>query len=566
MRLRTKRVLVIAALAGGLTPLAHAQSLTTLFAQNNNGSVGGAVYFDVTITNPIIINSIDTNTGTAGAIGATVYTIAGTYVGNTGNPAAWTERSTGTGTGAGVNNPTPISLATPITLNAGTYGVAIIAAAPAQPSFAHYYTNGTGSNQNYSNADLALSLGAASNTPWGALFSPRVWNGTIHYIPANPNAIGACCFTDGSCQFITLASCQSQSGSFRGENVTCAAANCPQPGACCMPDGTCNFVQQGACVGAGGVFNAGLTCAQANCPQPGACCFLNGTCAVLQPPACAAQGGVLSASPTCAAANCPTFEIVADRPGQYVDITATGTYYNLADDGTTDIVSSVGNAMLAPGTHRITNNGAISWGNLGATAFTNAALPSTALAGGNKALAPYWDDLYTYAGAPGGQGVYVQELNGNLYITWNVGHISVSNSSGTVQLQVFGSGPIMAQYIYQNVEYGTGFSNGESATIGVQGGTAGGANNFLQWSFNTANSVNNGRILSIVQQGGPAICYPNCDASTTAPILNVQDFTCFLQRYAAGDSYANCDNSTVAPVLNVQDFTCFLQSYAAGCP
>jgi hypothetical protein len=64
--------------------------------------------------------------------------------------------------------------------------------------------------------------------------------------------------------------------------------------------------------------------------------------------------------------------------------------------------------------------------------------------------------------------------------------------------------------------------------------------------------------------GGP--CYANCDSSTTAPILNVQDFTCFLQRYAAGESYANCDQSTEVPVLNVQDFTCFLQSYAAGCP
>jgi hypothetical protein len=63
-----------------------------------------------------------------------------------------------------------------------------------------------------------------------------------------------------------------------------------------------------------------------------------------------------------------------------------------------------------------------------------------------------------------------------------------------------------------------------------------------------------------------SVCYPNCDNSTTAPVLNVQDFTCFLQRYAAGESYANCDNSTVQPVLNVQDFTCFLQSYAAGCP
>jgi hypothetical protein len=61
-------------------------------------------------------------------------------------------------------------------------------------------------------------------------------------------------------------------------------------------------------------------------------------------------------------------------------------------------------------------------------------------------------------------------------------------------------------------------------------------------------------------------CYANCDASTTAPVLNVQDFTCFLQQYAASNAYANCDGSTVAPTLNVQDFTCFLQRYAAGCP
>ena len=61
-------------------------------------------------------------------------------------------------------------------------------------------------------------------------------------------------------------------------------------------------------------------------------------------------------------------------------------------------------------------------------------------------------------------------------------------------------------------------------------------------------------------------CYANCDGSTVAPALNVADFTCFLQRFAAGHSYANCDQSTTAPSLNVADFTCFLQRFAAGCP
>jgi len=61
-------------------------------------------------------------------------------------------------------------------------------------------------------------------------------------------------------------------------------------------------------------------------------------------------------------------------------------------------------------------------------------------------------------------------------------------------------------------------------------------------------------------------CYANCDGSSAAPVLNVNDFTCFLNRYAAGEAYANCDGSSAAPVLNVNDFTCFMNRYAAGCP
>jgi hypothetical protein len=61
-------------------------------------------------------------------------------------------------------------------------------------------------------------------------------------------------------------------------------------------------------------------------------------------------------------------------------------------------------------------------------------------------------------------------------------------------------------------------------------------------------------------------CFANCDLSTTAPVLNVADFTCFLQKFAAGHPYANCDNSTTPPALNVADFTCYLQRYATGCP
>jgi hypothetical protein len=63
-----------------------------------------------------------------------------------------------------------------------------------------------------------------------------------------------------------------------------------------------------------------------------------------------------------------------------------------------------------------------------------------------------------------------------------------------------------------------------------------------------------------------SVCYANCDGSIVQPILNVNDFVCFLGKYAAQDPYANCDGSTAPPVLNVNDFICFQTRYAAGCP
>jgi hypothetical protein len=79
----------------------------------------------------------------------------------------------------------------------------------------------------------------------------------------------------------------------------------------------------------------------------------------------------------------------------------------------------------------------------------------------------------------------------------------------------------------------------------------------------------------IVFEAMGAQCYANCDGSTTPPILNVEDFTCFINQFAAGTQlphaqqlghYANCDQSTTAPVLNVEDFTCFINRFAQGCP
>jgi hypothetical protein len=73
------------------------------------------------------------------------------------------------------------------------------------------------------------------------------------------------------------------------------------------------------------------------------------------------------------------------------------------------------------------------------------------------------------------------------------------------------------------------------------------------------------RSFSVCVTVQQSTCYANCDLGTTAPCLNVSDFGCFLNAFAAGDAYANCDNSTTPPVLNISDFACFLNAFAAGC-
>jgi hypothetical protein len=60
-------------------------------------------------------------------------------------------------------------------------------------------------------------------------------------------------------------------------------------------------------------------------------------------------------------------------------------------------------------------------------------------------------------------------------------------------------------------------------------------------------------------------CYANCDPPGPLPGLNLVDFGCFLNSFAAGSPYANCDGSATPPVLNIADFACFLNGFAGGC-
>ena len=58
-------------------------------------------------------------------------------------------------------------------------------------------------------------------------------------------------------------------------------------------------------------------------------------------------------------------------------------------------------------------------------------------------------------------------------------------------------------------------------------------------------------------------CYADCDFSEGPKRLNVNDFVCFINKYAALDPYANCN---VDAAIDIADFSCFMAKFAQGCP
>jgi hypothetical protein len=221
--------------------------------------------------------------------------------------------------------------------------------------------------------------------------------------------------------------------------------------------------------------------------------------------------------------------IVGDIAGHFRPVSGGATYFNLGDDGQTNVTTTAGNLLLPAGLSRVSNNGAVAWGNTNGTGFSNASLPSANLANGDQALAVYWDDLYTYPRAfpEVSDGVYFEEANGTAYFTWVLGHIA-AGGQGMIQLQVHTSGPVYAQYLYRDVDFLNGnFNNGASATIGYQSGGLAGV---TQFSFNAANSVGAGTVLSLVDARDP-VCRADFNGDG---IANSQDFFDFLVAFFAG--------------------------------
>jgi hypothetical protein len=121
---------------------------------------------------------------------------------------------------------------------------------------------------------------------------------------------GACCFPDGSCVVVTPAECAAQGGLYRGDNVSCAEAQCdggPPTEACCFCDGSCVETPVGQCPPNSIPQGQGTTCDPPSCgPPPVACCFPDGSCITMTPCGeCEAAGGVPQVGVQCDDIVCP---------------------------------------------------------------------------------------------------------------------------------------------------------------------------------------------------------------------------------------------------------------------
>ncbi len=163
--------------------VAPTDSIQTTWVANNAGATGYAVNFDANVTNPDGIElcglHLNVNLATAGAaLTCDVYTRNGTYVGSDLSPVGWGLVS-GVGTAKVIGEETFIPLASSVYLTPGIHGFTVVLAGAGLA-----YTNGTGANQTYTNADVTITAGQVRTALFSAtstLFTPRVINARLNY-------------------------------------------------------------------------------------------------------------------------------------------------------------------------------------------------------------------------------------------------------------------------------------------------------------------------------------------------------------------------------------------------
>jgi hypothetical protein len=438
----------------------------------------------------------------------------------------------------------------------------------------------------------SLWYGGAPFANFGAKF---VATGTV--------VTGACCLPDGTCTIISAGECGQQQGLYQGDNIACNQVFCRQPGACCLPAGNCLLTAQHVCEAQGGTYSGdGITCAAANCPVPGACCLPGGECIVTSSAECTLANGTYSGDGTlCGPVSCSTAPVLLNNGPLSTGEFSSG--FMQAPPGTTwselQGVPGCSNTIFGfgvVGAARIADNfiipGPEGWTieKIAVFGYQTLGAPQT------PPVSPFTaGTIRIWNGRPGdaGSAVVFGDTTTNRLATSTFANMYRTAAATNELRPLFRNeltvnttlppGTYWVDFSLTSSGNGTGFS--PPVTVASSRGPAG-ANAVQQ-------TVANGPWNPMIDTGtcnipraqdaafivfgtiGGGVCYANCDQSTQNPILNVDDFTCFINAYAAAQSlphaqqvtsYANCDGSTVVPALNVDDFTCFINAYSVGCP
>lgn len=193
----------------------------------------------------------------------------------------------------------------------------------------------------------------------------------------------------------------------------------------------------------------------------------------------------------------PQFDLVqSNDPSKFVDISSVAdNVLDLSDDGEVTIQSSVSNIAIPTTQVTVGNNGGLLEGMDINLVFQNLFLPSPDIKV-DTAFYPYWEDLGVSR-----DHIYVHEMEIDgipaLVVQWEqMPHADFDEAGDiTFQLQIFDSGPVLARYVYEDVEFGEpSIDFGGNATIGYENVDG----RFVQYSLNTANAVANGDVLELI--------------------------------------------------------------------
>jgi hypothetical protein len=582
---KTLSVAAAVVLAAGSMGMAQTHSLTTTWVSGgtyvyapNSGQLFDVTAFDL---DGITLESIDVRVRAPQDVPATIeiYYRQGSYVGHEHDASEWTRLGRATVPAGGPSNPdltaVPIG-GLPISYGE-TFGI-----------YVNHVGGGTMYNTDanfvpaiHSNDHLRIETGHVNFDLFSLPQSNAAHLGfylRLHYTLGSTPATGGCCLSDGSCIITSEALCEGQWGSYRGDGSTCASP-CDPPGICCFAwNQSCNTIGEVECVGRGGTFlGAGATCADCPAPPPGSVAILAAlpatvsTSVVLNPrhaeldvrPQLLATGLIPEAVIFDVAEGTPTLAdlepfaavlLVTWHGRDFHNAWALGDVladYVDAGGGVVNTISSVAtttaNRFLAgrwgPDYQIVPLAGSVTSWPFGA--------PAPALGTVLLPNHPIMEGVSTFAIATGSEarrrpntldltphGVKVAEWNDTEGRTL----IAVSN---TLPRRVdLGFRPV------SNASFEGGYSVLSDASRII------------------ANAL-------VYAGAGTPACYANCDGSTADPVLNVEDFVCFINAFAAASlltpaeqltHYANCDGSTAEPILNVEDFICFINEFAAGCP